>query len=125
MVEAQNLTAFMQKGTRRMIFRSDILSAWAGRMILGSIGLKKSLLKVGIKNRGLFEKGIKYLGIKIDENVNWKQHIHDITIKLNSFIFLQSFLYNFLFFTIKNYVNRHTLRTNYFTQVPYSNSMIF
>ena len=26
---------------------------------------------------------VKYLGIKIDENLNWKQHILDITIKLN------------------------------------------
>ena len=23
-------------------------------------------------------KSVKYLGIKIDENLNWKQHIHDI-----------------------------------------------
>ena len=27
-------------------------------------------------------KSVKYLGIKIDD-LNWKQHIHDIAIKLN------------------------------------------
>ena len=26
---------------------------------------------------------VKYLGIKIDENLNWKKHIHDIAIKIN------------------------------------------
>ena len=26
---------------------------------------------------------VKYLGVKIDENLNWKQQISDITIKLN------------------------------------------
>ena len=53
MMEAQNLTAFMQKRTRRMIFRSDILSAWAGRMILGSTGLKKILFKSGHEEQGV------------------------------------------------------------------------
>ena len=28
-------------------------------------------------------KSVKYLGIKIDKNVNWKQEIHDVAIKLN------------------------------------------
>ena len=28
-------------------------------------------------------KSVKNLGIKIDENLNWKQHIHDIAVKLN------------------------------------------
>ena len=51
-------------------------------------------------------KSVKYLGIKIDENLNWKQHIHDITIKLNRA--------NALLFTIRNYVNKHILRTIYF-----------
>ena len=27
-------------------------------------------------------KSVKHLGIKIDENLSWKQHIHDIAIKL-------------------------------------------
>ena len=51
-------------------------------------------------------KSVKYLGIKIDENLNWKQHIHDITVKLNTA--------NALLFTIRNYVNKYILRTIYF-----------
>ena len=62
-------------------------------------------------------KSAKYLGIKIDENLNWKQHIHDITIKLNRA--------NALSFTIRNYVNKHILRTIYFaifdSHVNYAN----
>ena len=51
-------------------------------------------------------KSVKYLGIKIDENLNWKQHIHDIAIKLNRA--------NALLSIIRNYVNKLTLRTIYF-----------
>ena len=39
----------------------------------------------------------------MNENFNWKQHIHDITIKLNRT--------DALFSIIRNYVNKHTLRT--------------
>ena len=52
-------------------------------------------------------KSVKYLGIKTDENLNWKQHIHDIAIKLNRA--------NSLLYTIRNYVNKHILRTIYFS----------
>ena len=38
--------------------------------------------------------------------MNWKQHIHDIAIKLNRA--------NALVFTIRNYINKHILRTIYF-----------
>ena len=44
--------------------------------------------------------------MEIDENLNWEQHIHDIAIKLNRA--------NALLFTIRNYVNKHILRTIYF-----------
>ena len=46
-------------------------------------------------------KSVKYLGIKIDENLNWKQHIHDIEIKLNRA--------NALLFTIRSYANKHII----------------
>ena len=49
---------------------------------------------------------IKYLGIKINENFNWKQNIHDIAIKLNRA--------NTLLSIVRNYVNKHSLRTIYF-----------
>ena len=42
----------------------------------------------------------------IDENLNWKQHIHDIAIKLNRA--------NALLSIIRNYINKLTLRTIYF-----------
>ena len=51
-------------------------------------------------------KSIKYLVIKIDENLNSKQHIHDIAIKLNRD--------NALLSVIKNYVDKPILRTIYF-----------
>ena len=41
-------------------------------------------------------KTVKYTGIKIDENLYWKQHIHDITIKINTV--------NALLFTIGNQI---------------------
>ena len=39
--------------------------------------------------------------------LNWKQHIHDIAIKLNRA--------NSLLYTVRNYVNKHILRTIYFS----------
>ena len=53
-----------------------------------------------------FSKSVKYLGIKINENFNWRQHIHDIAKNLNRA--------NALLSVNRNYVNKHTLRTIYF-----------
>ena len=55
----------------------------------------------------LTSKSAKYLGIKIDENLSWRKHIHDIVIKLNRT--------NALLSIFRNYVNKHILRTIYFT----------
>ena len=65
--------------------------------------------------KGLYpSKLVKYLGIKIIENLNWKQHIHDIAIKANA-----------LSHTIRSFFSRHVLRTIYFalfgTHLNYSN----
>ena len=66
-----------------------------------------SPIKVKLNLKSLYpSKSIKYLGIKTDENLNWKQHIHDIAVNLNRA--------NALLFTIRNYVNKHILRTIYF-----------
>ena len=66
-----------------------------------------SPIKIKLNRKRLYpSKSIKYLDIKIDENLNWKQHIHDIAIKLNRA--------NALLFTIRKYVNKHILRTIYF-----------
>ena len=44
-----------------------------------------SPIKIKLSSKRLYpSKSVKYLGIKIDENLNWKQHIHDIAIKLHS-----------------------------------------
>ena len=68
--------------------------------------LKNGVFKQQRKNLST-SKSVKYLGIKIDENLSWKQHIHDILIKLNRA--------NALLSIFRNYVNKHILRTIYFT----------
>ena len=56
---------------------------------------KISSIKIKLNGKRLYpSKSVKYLGIKIDENSNWKQHIHDIAVKLNRG--------NALLFTIRN-----------------------
>ena len=75
-------------------------------------------IKIKLNRKRLYpSKSVKYLGIKIDESLNWKQHIHDIAIKLNRV--------NALLYTIRNFVNRHILRTIYFaifdTHLNYGN----
>ena len=50
---------------------------------------------------------VKYLGVRIDENLNWKHHVSDIAIKLNRV--------NALLFKIRNFVNVKTLKTIYYT----------
>ena len=65
-------------------------------------------IKIKLNRKRLYpSKSVKYLAIKIDENLNWKQHIHDIAIKLNRA--------NSLLYTIRNYINKHILRTIYFS----------
>ena len=57
-----------------------------------------SPMKIKLNRKRLYpSKSLKYLGIKIGKNLNWKQHIHDIAVKLNRA--------NALLFTIRNYVN--------------------
>ena len=49
---------------------------------------------------------VKYLGIKIDENLNWKHHINEVSTKL--------IRANAILFKIRNYVNPKILRSIYF-----------
>ena len=51
-------------------------------------------------------QSVKYLGIKIDQNLNWKDRINDIVVKLNG--------PNALLFKIRNFVNITILKTIYF-----------
>ena len=48
---------------------------------------------------------MKYLGIKIDENLNWKQQISNITIKLNTA--------NAIISKLRYYIDRKTLKSVY------------
>ena len=50
---------------------------------------------------------VEYLGIKIDEHLNWKQHINNIAIKLNRA--------NALLSIIRNVNNKYILRPIYFS----------
>ena len=68
-----------------------------------------SPMKIKLNRKRLYpSQSVKYLDIKTDENLNWKRHIYDIAIKLNR-------ANNALLPIIRNYVNKHTLRTIYFT----------
>ena len=67
-----------------------------GKRLDGPIKIKLN------RKRPYPSKSAKYLGIKTNENLNWKQHIHDIVVKLKRA--------NALLFTIGNYVDRHILR---------------
>ena len=53
----------------------------------------------------------RYLGVIVDENVNWKKHLNDTSHKLMRG--------NVILSKIRNYVNKATLRTFYFaTSTP-------
>ena len=50
---------------------------------------------------------MRYLGIKIDENLNWKIHTHDLASKLNTA--------NAVLAKLRHFVNSEVLRSTYFT----------
>ena len=52
-------------------------------------------------------KYLRYLGIKINENSNWKIHIHDLASKLNRT--------NAVLTKLRHFVNSEILRSTYFT----------
>ena len=65
-----------------------------------------SPIKIKLNCKKLYpSKSVKYLGIKLNENFYWRQHIHDIAIKLNRA--------NALLSIIRNYIHKYTLRTIY------------
>ena len=64
-------------------------------------------IKIKLKRKRLYpSQSVRYLGIKIDQNLNWKDHINDIAIKLNRA--------NALLFKIRSFVNVTILKTIYF-----------
>ena len=67
-----------------------------------------SEVKIKLSRKRLYPTdSVKYLGIRIDENLNWKHHVSDIATKLNRA--------NVLLFKIRNFVNVKTLKTIYYT----------
>ena len=63
--------------------------------------------KIKLNRKRLYpSQSARYLGIKIDQNLNWKDHINDIAVKLNRA--------NALLFKIRNFVNITILKTIYF-----------
>ena len=63
-------------------------------------------LKLKLNGKRLYPtNSVKYLGIKIGENLNWKQQISDITIKLNRA--------NNILSKLRYFIDRKTLKSVY------------
>ena len=57
--------------------------------------------------QGMYQtKSVKYLGIKIDENLTWIDHINDIAIKLNRA--------NAMLFKVREFENTKILKSIYY-----------
>ena len=64
-------------------------------------------LKLKLNDKRLYPtKLVKYLGIKIDENLTWIDHINDIAIKLNRA--------NSMLFKVRKFVNIKILKSIYY-----------
>ena len=64
-------------------------------------------LKVRLCGKRLYPtESVKYLGIKIEANLNWQCQVNDLSVKPNRA--------NTLLFKIRKYATRKTLRTIYF-----------
>ena len=64
-------------------------------------------LKIKLCGKRLYPtESVKYLGVKIDTNLNWEHHVNDLSIKLNRA--------NALLFKMRKYVNLKILRSIYF-----------
>ena len=64
-------------------------------------------LKIKLCGKRLYPtESVKYLGVKIDTNLNWKYHVNDLSIKLNRA--------NALLFKLIKYVSLKILRSIYF-----------
>ena len=64
-------------------------------------------LKIKLCGKRLYPtESVKYLGVKIDANLTWQHHVHDLSIKLNR--------PNALLFKIRKYVSVKILRSIYF-----------
>ena len=64
-------------------------------------------LKIKLSGKRLYPiESVKYLGVKIDTNLNWQHHVNDLSIKLNRA--------NAILFKIRKYVSPKIIRSIYF-----------
>ena len=65
-------------------------------------------IKIKLNGKRLYpSNSVKYLGVRIDEFLNWHDQVNNIAVKLNRA--------NALLLKIRNYVNTKTLRNIYYT----------
>ena len=68
--------------------------------------------KIKLNRKRLYPTdSVKYLGIRIEKNLNWKHHVSDIAIKLNRA--------NALLFKIRNFVNVNTSKIIYYATLTH------
>ena len=85
------------------------LSVKETRMVIFKSKQKKfeGDLKIKLCGKRLYpSESVKYLGVKIDTNLNWEHHVNDLSIKLNRA--------NTLLFKMRKYVSLKILRSIYF-----------
>ena len=64
-------------------------------------------LKIKLSGKRLYPtESLKYLGVKIDTNLSWQYHVHDLSVKPNRT--------NLLLFKMRKYVSCKILRSIYF-----------
>ena len=64
-------------------------------------------LKIKLCGKILYpSESVKYLGVKIDRNLSWQDHVNDLSFKLNRA--------NILLLKMRKYVNLKILRSIYF-----------
>ena len=66
----------------------------------------EGVIKLKVRQRLHSSNNVKYLVMKIDENLNWKHHINEVSTRL--------IRANAILFEIRNYVNPKILRSIYF-----------
>ena len=77
---------------------------WKQNWLFASL---KKAFKIQLNDKRLNPTdSVKYLGVRIDNKLNWKEHVNDITMKL---IRANAILHN-----IRDFVNKDILKSVYF-----------
>ena len=83
-----------------------MLKNWTGNFQAQEKRNQNAQQESSLAGKDYTSNSVKYLGVKIDENLNWKDDLHDIAAKPNRA--------NALLFKIRNYVDFNTLKSTYF-----------